>query len=118
MQFREIVKPLDRSNRRNNVDGEGEREEDQRKSKFIHWTIGKFSEWSMPRPRERVSASHLGKVFKTKGRWSGRRGKCGGRGERISSSREDEVVRAKAIGEHRLIICRSKDVMETAMASI
>lgn len=74
MQFREIVKPLDRSNRRNNVDGEEEREEDQRKSKFIHWTIGKFSEWSMPRPRERVSASHLGKVFKTKGRveWSSR----------------------------------------------
>lgn len=25
----------------------------------IHWTIGKFSEWSM-------ASSHLGKVFKTK----------------------------------------------------
>lgn len=57
MQFREIVKPLDRSNRRNNVDGEGEREEDQRKSKFIHWTIGKFSEWSMSRPRESLRVS-------------------------------------------------------------
>lgn len=57
MQFREIVRPLDRSNRRNDVDREGGRGSEG--VEVIHWTIGKFSEWSM-------ASSHLGKVFKTK----------------------------------------------------
>lgn len=110
MQFREIVRPLDRSNRRNDVDREGG-EEDQRESKLYIGRLASFPSGLWPRLT-------LAKFLKRKKRWRGRRGKWKGRGEKISSSRGDEVVGAKAIGEHRLIICRSKDVMETATASI
>lgn len=96
-------------------EGEGRGSEEVEVYTLDDWQVFRVVYASAERESPRLT---LAKFLKRKEGWSGRRGKCGGRGERISSSREDEVVRAKAIGEHRLIICRSKDVMETAMASI
>lgn len=110
MQFREIVKPLDRSNRRDDVDEGGG--EDQRGVE-----VYTLDDWQVFRAVYALAASHLGKVFKT-GETVERSSREMAKGE----GREDffermKLLEAKAIGEHRLIICRSKDVMETATPS-
>ena len=112
MQFREIVKPLDRSNRRDDVDEGGG--EDQRGVE-----VYTLDDWQVFRAVYALAASQLGKVFKT--------GETvmmiePHRGTDEGEGREDffermKLLEAKAIGEHRLIICRSKDVMETATPS-
>lgn len=108
MQFREIVKPLDRSNRRDD-EGEGE---DQRGIE-----VYTLDDWQVFRAVYALAASHLGKVFKTGEtveRSSREMAKGEGRGDLFERMK---LLEAKAIGEHRLIICRSKDVMETATPS-
>lgn len=107
MQFREIVKPLDRSNRRDDVDEGGG--ENQRGVE-----VYTLDDWQVFRAVYALAASHLGKVFKTVERSSREMAKGEGREDLFERMK---LLEAKAIGEHRLIICRSKDVMETATPS-